>query len=176
MLYYGLIYPLIWYGIVVWGHSAEVLTRRIFVLQKRAVRYIAGLKHLESCKDSFRNLPIVTVYSLYVQETILYNKKCNCTVNKQIHLTQEITKTIIFLYGHNLELYNREPSVAGCIFYNKLYDNIKQIQNKIQFTRELKKLLIKGYYYTVEDYLNEEFSNIGYWYKQKYIMYKILYI
>jgi hypothetical protein len=38
------------------------------------------------------------------------------------------------------------------------------------------KLFIKGCYYSVEDYFNEEFSSIGYWYKQNYIMYKMLYI
>jgi hypothetical protein len=63
---------------------------------------------------------------------------------------------------HNLELYNSKPSVAGCIFYNQLPNNIKQTENKNQFTGELKKLLIMGCYYSIEDYLNEEFSNIGY--------------
>jgi hypothetical protein len=38
MLYYGLIYPLLSYGIIVWKHSAKALTRRIFILEKRAVR------------------------------------------------------------------------------------------------------------------------------------------
>jgi hypothetical protein len=63
------------YGIVVWGHSAKANTTKIFVLQKRAVRYTAGLKHLDSCRNSFRNLNILTVYSLYIQETIMYVKK-----------------------------------------------------------------------------------------------------
>jgi hypothetical protein len=31
---------------------------------------------------------------------------------------------------HNLEPYNSKPSVAGCTFYNKLPNNIKQIENK----------------------------------------------
>jgi hypothetical protein len=65
-------------------------------------------------------------------------------------------------YGHNLELYNSKPSVAGCIFYNKLPHNIKQIESNNQFARELKKLLIKGCYYSIQDYLKEEFSTIGY--------------
>jgi hypothetical protein len=90
MLYSSLIYPVLSYGIVVWGHSA--LTRRIFILQKGAVRYTAGLKHLESCRGSFRNLKILTVYSLYIQETILYVKE---KISKYIHITQEITETII---------------------------------------------------------------------------------
>jgi hypothetical protein len=61
--------------------------------------------------------------------------------------------------------------VAGCIFYNKLPNNIKQIKNNNQFARELKKLLIKGCYYSIQGYLNEESSTIGYWYKQKFTMY-----
>jgi hypothetical protein len=71
MLYYGLIYPLLLYGIVVWGQSAKALTRRIFTQQKKAVRYTARLKQQESRSDSFRQLKILTVYSLCIQETIL---------------------------------------------------------------------------------------------------------
>jgi hypothetical protein len=60
-----------------------------------------------------------------------------------------------------LELYNSKPSVAGCIFYNKWPNNIKQIKNNNQFVRELRKLLIEGCYYSIQEYLNEEFSIIG---------------
>jgi hypothetical protein len=59
---------------------------------------MAGLKQLESCRDSFRQLKILAVYSLYFQGTILYAKgKCNCTVYKQVHITQQIM-TIIGMY------------------------------------------------------------------------------
>jgi hypothetical protein len=50
----------------------------------------------------------------------------------------------------------------GTFFYNKLPNNIKQITNNNQLARELKKLLIKGCYYSIQEYLNEEFSIIGY--------------
>jgi hypothetical protein len=133
------------YGIIIWGQSAKALTRRIFILQKRAVRYIAGLKHLESCKDSFRHLKILTVYSLYIQETIPYVKeKCNCTVNKQIHTHNTRTNKDYNIYGHNLEIYNSKQSAAGCIYYNKLPNNIKQIENINQFKKKLKELLLRG--------------------------------
>jgi hypothetical protein len=148
---------------MVWGQSAKALTRRIFILQKRAVRYIAGLKHLESCKDSFRHLKILTVYSLYIQEIILYIKEnCNCTVNKQIHKHNIKINKDDHIYGHNLEIYNSKPSVAGCIYYNKLPNNIKQIENINKFKKKLKDLLIKGCYYSIDDYLNEDFLEIGY--------------
>jgi hypothetical protein len=50
---------------------------------------------------------------------------------------------------------------------------MKQITNNNQFARKLKKLLIKGWYYSIQEYLNEEFSIIDYYYsyKQKYVMY-----
>jgi hypothetical protein len=53
----------------------------------------------------------------------------------------------IICYVHNLELYNSKPSLAGCIFYNKLPNNMKQIGNNNQFKKELKDLLIKGFYF-----------------------------
>jgi hypothetical protein len=163
MLYYGLIYPFLSCGIIVWGQSAKALTRRIFILQKRAVRYIAGLKHLDSCKDSFGHLKILTVYSLYIQETILYVKEnCNCTVNEHIHTHNTRNNKDSHIYGHNLEIYNSKPSVAGCIYYNKLPNNIKQIENINQFKKKLKELLIKRCYYSIDDYLNEDFLETGY--------------
>jgi hypothetical protein len=39
---------------------------------------------------------------------------------------------------------NSKPSVAACIFYNQLPNNIKQIGNKSQFLKELMDLLIRG--------------------------------
>jgi hypothetical protein len=48
-------------------------------------------------------------------------------------------------------IYNSKPLVAGC---NKL-------PNHNQFEKELKDLLIKGYYST-QAYLTEEFCNTGY--------------
>jgi hypothetical protein len=44
MVYYGLIHPQLAYVIVVQGQSVKALTKKIFTLQKRTVRYMAGLK------------------------------------------------------------------------------------------------------------------------------------
>jgi hypothetical protein len=103
------------------------------------------------------------MYLLYFQETILYVKeKGNCTVNKKIHTYNTRNNNDYHRYIHNSELYNSKPSAAGCIFYNKLPNNIKQSDNNKQFKKELKNLLINRCYYSVQDYLNEEFRNIGY--------------
>jgi hypothetical protein len=108
----------------------------ILLWRNRAVGYIEWLKHWESCRNSFINLKILTVYSLYIQEAILYVKKRrDCTVNEQIHTYNTRNNQDYHKYGHNLELYNSKPSVAGCTFYNKLPTNIKQIKNKTSLQR-----------------------------------------
>jgi hypothetical protein len=107
--------------------------------KKRVVRYRTGLKQLELCRDSFRQLNTERVYLLYIQETLPYAKqRCNWIVNKQVH-----TYTHYHRCAHRLELQNSKPSAAGCIFYNKL-PNIKEICNNNQFKKELKEIFIKG--------------------------------
>jgi hypothetical protein len=57
---------------LVWGQSPKALTRRIFILQKRAVRYNTKLKHLESCRDSFRHLDINSVLVIHTKNNQSY--------------------------------------------------------------------------------------------------------
>jgi hypothetical protein len=65
MLCYGLICPLVAYAIAAWGQSIKTFTRQILTVKKeRAVSYTAGLQQLESHRDSFRQLKIMTVFSL----------------------------------------------------------------------------------------------------------------
>jgi hypothetical protein len=47
------------------------------------------------------------------------------------------------------------------MFYHFFYAVHSERYNN-QFARELKKLLIKGCYYSIQGYLNEEFSTTGY--------------
>jgi hypothetical protein len=77
VLYNDLIYPFQACGIVVGGQNAKELTRRIFTLLKRSEKYMAELK-LESSRDT-RQMKLLIVYSLYIQETILYAKKKSVT-------------------------------------------------------------------------------------------------
>jgi hypothetical protein len=43
-----------------------------------------------------------------------------------------------------LELYNSKASVAGCIFYNKLSNNIKQIEKKASLQGKWRSYLLRG--------------------------------
>jgi hypothetical protein len=102
------------------------------------------------------------IYKAYKKDYNVILKTARANYIQNIITRLNKTPKVLWEDYHKYVHYSSKPSVAGCIFYNKLPNNIKQIENKNQFTRELKKLLIKGCYYSIEDYLNEEFSNIGY--------------
>jgi hypothetical protein len=113
--YYGLVYPFLTYGIAVWGHSCKKYTRCVFILQKRAVRYIAGLRPTDTCRESFVRLRIITLYSLYILEVILFIKKKNAAItNRQVHnhlssssfITSYLTTLKSITVGQSLQVVN----------------------------------------------------------------------
>jgi hypothetical protein len=52
------------YGIIFWGNSTEA--RKVFLLQKRALRIIVGIKCRDSCRHVFKDLKILTLASQYI--------------------------------------------------------------------------------------------------------------
>jgi hypothetical protein len=52
-VYYGQVYPHLKYGITVWGPCPKKYKKGVFILQKRAIRCITGLKQTDSCWGSF---------------------------------------------------------------------------------------------------------------------------
>jgi hypothetical protein len=75
LLYYGLIYPFLSNGIIVWGTLCKSSYKKNFYPSKRAVRYIARLEALESCRDGFRQLKILMLYSLYIPKNNFMRKR-----------------------------------------------------------------------------------------------------
>jgi hypothetical protein len=81
------------------GPNCEGTNQMNIYPSKEAVRHMAVLRKLVSRRDSFRELKILIVYLLYIQETISCAKEnCNCAVNKQVH-TYNITIIIMIIIG-----------------------------------------------------------------------------
>jgi hypothetical protein len=163
-VYHGVVYPFLSYGVMVWGHSARKYTKWVFTLQRKVVRYITSLKPTNSCWESFISLRILTLYSLYVYETILFLKeRGNCVTNYMFHAHNTRSRLHYHQYVHTLGIHNSRPTIAGGNFYNKLPAYIKQIKDKSLFRRKLKQLLINGCYYYTEDFMNDDFTCTGCW-------------
>jgi hypothetical protein len=55
------VYP---YGIIFWGNSPNIIN--VFRIQKRIIRVIMNVKTRDSCRDLFKNLKILPMYSQYI--------------------------------------------------------------------------------------------------------------
>jgi hypothetical protein len=82
-IYYTYLHSIIKYGIIVWGNSFK--SGKIFSLEKKIVRNIAGAKSRSSCKILFEQLEILPVpcqYILSLLNLIINNQK----IFQKIHL------------------------------------------------------------------------------------------
>jgi hypothetical protein len=61
-------------------------------------------------------------------------------------------------YVHKLGIHNSRPTIAGGKFDNKLPACMKQIKGKRLFKSKLKQLLINRCYYSIEDFMNYDFT------------------
>jgi hypothetical protein len=97
----------------------------------------------------FKNFNIILIY-----ETILFvREKGNCKTNDKSTLPQY--KIHIELPSVGTQSWNLHcrPTVAGGGFYNRLPAHINLIKDNLLFRRQLKQLLIKGCYYSFEEYM-----------------------
>ena len=64
-LYNTLVLPFLSYCIHVWGKAAEIHSNKIFILQKKAVRLIAGVPPRTPSQPLFRRLSILALSGIY---------------------------------------------------------------------------------------------------------------
>jgi hypothetical protein len=97
----------------------KIYKKSFYIAKKKVVRCIAGLKHTDSCWESFISLNIFTLFYLYIHETNLFVKdKGNCITNDKIHAHDTGSSLDYHQYVHRLGIYNSRLTIAGCKFYN----------------------------------------------------------
>ena len=141
------------YGILIWGHATG--SQRIFGLQRRAVRTVAGLQFRADCRHAFKNLRILTVPSLYILECLLHIKR-----NINLYQTHEDK--------HNYNTRNRNnllpnycrlkrcqsgTSYWGIKFFNVLPEELKLLP-LVQFGNKIKNKLIDTALYSFNEYFS----------------------
>src|SRR5436190_22273095 len=76
-IYFALIHSHISYGISVYGATTKINLDKILKVQKKAIRVILNLKWNESVKHLFSELQILTIYNLYILETVVFTHNNN---------------------------------------------------------------------------------------------------
>lgn len=157
--YHAYVHSRMSYGIIFWGGSVDA--GRVFVLQKRCIRSIFGLKPRESCKPIFFENKILTLVSLYILECVMFIKK-----NPDLFQNN--------LLDHHYDTRHKQNFKQNKIKYTYTQKNvdflIKKIWNKIPLTlrslpthklkKKLKDFLLVSAFYTLQEFLTSDLSNI----------------
>lgn len=70
--YYGYVASVIRYGLLLWGNSVQI--NRVLLMQKKCVRAICGIAPTDSCRPFFKQLKLLTVAGMYIQEVVIFVK------------------------------------------------------------------------------------------------------
>jgi Reverse transcriptase (RNA-dependent DNA polymerase) len=161
LIYFGILQSHLQYGVIVWGGTTQ--TKRLFVLQKRALRYMArastdpcaDIFYKDSCRKLFINFKVLTMPCLYIYYTILYCLENNYLshTNESIHNYDTRAKTDVRVESHRLSIYTRDPIYNGSKFYNALPGSIKDLP-LMKLKGQLKEYLISNCFYTLDEFLN----------------------
>ena len=107
-IYRSLIFPYTCYGIATWGQAAQVYLRKVFILQKRALRLMFFAGNRSHAIPLFVSANVLPLNMLYF-ETV-------CSLKHDIHVsTNSAPQNIcdLFTYSSDVHTYNTRFSDAG---------------------------------------------------------------
>lgn len=150
--YHAYVTSTIKYGLIFWGNSTN--KDDAFKAQKKCVRAMCGLRPIDSCKDHFRNLAILTLPSQYILDVAMHVKSkpdiYTTLKNRRSNYRTQVVQT-----KARTELKNKNLTVMAARIYNKLPASIRQIDDINKFKKTLTKILINKTYYDIKSFLND---------------------
>lgn len=155
LVYHSLFESRLRYGLLVWGSATDNLLKRVFMLQKRAIRVLAGLRRRDSCRNSFKELQLLTFPSLYIYEVIMHARFSSCGAQDGTAVHDHNTRARVDLRQnrHRTALAAGLPVNSGAKFFSKLPLTLKNTESKTMFKRNLKNFLVAGEFYSEGEFL-----------------------
>lgn len=158
-VYYALIESHLRYGLCFWGCCTDYLFHSVFVLQKRAIRFICRANPRDSCRPLFLSLGILTLASLFILETVcLVHEKFSSEIMKQPECPTRYNSFAARLPIPSTNLIKKSIMYNGRKMFNHLPGSVRQITGKKKFRKVVKSLLIGRVYYSVEEYFSNSFN------------------
>lgn len=153
LAYFGLFQSHILYGLLAWGHSPHVV--EILLLQKRAVRSIAGADLLAHCKPLFVELKIPTIINLYIFQ-ILLHAKSNLNLfptRQEIHNYCTRGRNKIDILPHRLSKTGSSYKLNCINFFNKLPEDARLVSFE-NFKSKIYEWLVRNPFYKIDEFLD----------------------
>jgi hypothetical protein len=147
--YHGLFESIMSYGIIFWGSSQNY--KKIFTLQKKAIRIMQNLKPKKSCRKHFRMLKIMTMPNLYIYRLLVFIKSNQNIFPTHNHTHSTRNKKDFKLNCDRLTQIKNQVKPMGLHLFNILPNDIK-ILDENQFKSRLKKFLVNNVFYSVDEF------------------------
>lgn len=155
-MYFAYFHSIMKYGIIFWGNSAKA--KKIFILQKKALRLVCRKKIRESCKPLFMNWKVLTLPCQYIYSLLVFLSKNFdlFQVNSSIHSHFTRTQNNIHYPINNLSMYQKGTYYTAIKLFNKLPRNLKEMceGNNTSFNKRLKSYLITNAFYSLNEFLD----------------------
>lgn len=156
-VYFAYIHSILSYGIIIWGTSPKAV--QILKLQKRIIKIIKQVPIRSNSREIFKELEILPLPCIYILETVCFihqNMELFKT-NSDYHNYNTRHSTNIHMNYHRLTRSLHSLSHTGVNLYNKLPNAIKSFNNK-RFKKSVINILLRHMPYTVNEYLNNNFT------------------
>jgi hypothetical protein len=152
-IYFGYIHSSLKYGIICWGNSTNC--KKLFTLQKRAIRYIVKAKKRDSCKPIFKSLNVLTLASIYIFECAVFIKKNNDQFikNKVYHNYITCNNDGLETKSHRTSQFEASPYYSCVKIFNHISMNIKHLSLNL-FKKKLRSYLIEKCFYNIEEFFS----------------------
>jgi hypothetical protein len=153
LAYFGLFQSHILYGLLAWGHSPHI--NDILLIQKKAMRNIAGADPLAHCRPLFVEFKIPTVVNLYILQVLMYTKTnlASFPMRMDIHSHNTRGRGKIDIQQHRLAKTGNSLKLNCIRFFNKLPDSAKYVNFKV-FKNKLYNWLVLNPFYSLDEFLN----------------------
>ena len=122
-------------------------------MQKRVIRILMGLGYRKSCRESFKELKILTLSSQYTFSLLLFvvnNRGCFVS-NNEYHNINTRQKNDLHMPQVSLAMYQKGVQCLGIKIFNSLPKAIKDISSKPKkFKVTLKYYLLTHSFYSLD--------------------------
>ncbi|KAI5643575.1 reverse transcriptase (RNA-dependent DNA polymerase) domain-containing protein [Phthorimaea operculella] len=164
--YFAYFHSIMSYGSILWGNSTDA--ERVLIMQKRALRAMAGVNPMCSCRELFRKYGIMTHFSQYLFEVIMYVRQ-NLPNFERVSIPGRVTRRTgrLKTVPHRMVLAEKNPRIIGPTFYERLPSDLRvepsdeKFGYKIKTTEEQGTGVPEPNLYSVILRRTLEFDNIG---------------
>lgn len=158
--YFSLLHSHIGYALLIWGHASGA--QRVFSMQRRAIRIVAGLGYRDDCKQAFIDNRILTLPCEYILQNLVYvrNHYDLFMCNGDFHSHDTRNKNNLRPIYHRLQRCQGGPGYHAVKLFNRLPEHVIQL-NKSQFKNKIKDFLVIKAFYSLDEFYNSTLSWTG---------------